>query len=563
MDIHLLQNLTVLYVEDEHILRQEMSQNLAPFLKEIILATNGAEGLSLFKERQQQIDLIISDIMMPQMDGIAMVDAIRELDVDIPVIYATAFNDSEYLLKTIQQSVSSYILKPIDMELLLGAIEKASVHIENRKLKQKLETYNLELEHKVEEKTKELQKQNETLYNMSYRDLLTKLPNRHSLLKDLQSIENSTVIIIDLDAFKNINDLYGEDVGNDVLIQVATFLEEYISHYDAYKLYKIGPDEFVFMAASVDDSDTISMIDDLQYKIRNRKILINEYDLWINISVTIGVSIDQNSPLSTADIALNRAKEKQLLFYLYDARENIHKEYEDDLKYSRIIAKAVEEDLVVPYYQPIVDRVGKTIKYEALMRIVIDGEVYAPFFFLDISKKIKLYQLLEKKMIEKVFKKVLEEKIYVNINVSIEDVTNEEFIHFIEENLNQYNIGKYLTFEFLEDEKIFNYDDISKFRTLVKSYDAELAIDDFGSGYSSFAHVANLNVDYVKIDASLIKNIDKDKNSFIVVSTINDYVHSIGSKCVAEFVHSKEVFEILKEIGVDYFQGYYFSEPKA
>lgn len=563
MDINLLKDLTILYVEDEQILQQEVSQNLEPFVKEILLANNGEMGLKIFKSHQEKIDLIISDVMMPKMDGITMVDAIRTLDADIPVIYATAFNDSKYLLKTIQQSVSSYIIKPIDIELLIEAIEKASVYVQNKKLKQQLIEYNSVLEKRVALKTQELEKQNAILNEMIYKDLLTELPNRQALLKDLQDKEQTIVLVIDLDAFKNINDLYGEDIGNDVLLQVTKLLRTYTQTYPDYKLYKIGPDEFVFIKHAVfNKEECLSKVDSLLTTIRNSRIFIKEHDLWINISVTIGISINQALPLSTADIALRRAKEKKLSFYIFDESENLHKEYEDDLKWSRIIVRAVEEDLVVPYYQPIVDTQENIIKYEALMRIEVEGEVYAPYYFLDISKKIKLYTLLEKKMIEKVFARVSQESIYVNINVSIDDVTNVEFITFIEQKLQEYKIGKYITFEFLEDEKIFNYDDLTTFISLVKSYGCKLAIDDFGSGYSNFAHIVNLNVDYIKLDASLVKNIDKDRNAYIVVSAINNYVHALGLVSVAEFVHSKEVFEILKDIGIDLFQGYYFSEPK-
>jgi len=97
---------------------------------------------------------------------------------------------------------------------------------------------------------------------------------------------------------------------------------------------------------------------------------------------------------------------------------------------------------------------------------------------------------------------------------------------------------------------------------MIKSFGAKIAIDDFGSGYSNFAHLLKLNPEYIKIDGSLIKNIDKDKNSLVIVKTINDFAHALGIQTVAEYVHSKEVFEVLTELGIDEFQGYYFSEPK-
>jgi diguanylate cyclase (GGDEF)-like protein len=562
MDINLLKTLNILYVEDEDNLRHEVVQNIAPFVKEIIVAKDGLEGLSLFQKHQDTIDLIISDIMMPNMDGIVMVENIRKINQEIPVIYTTAFNDSSYLLKTIQLSVSAYILKPIDIELLLEGIEKASVVVENKMLREKLLRANDNLTKSVQDKTQELEKQNHQLQELLYKDTLTNLPNRYSLLEDLKSVTTPNLVLFNLDAFKNINDLYGEDVGNLVLVQVSDMLKKFVSYYNECKLYKIGPDEFALLKDSpFDETSCKQKIRLVLNAIEGKKIYLNDEDLWIHVTATLGMSSDISSPLSTADIALRKAKNKKLSFYIYDKQENLHREYENDLKYSKIITKAIEEDLVVPFYQPIVNDEANIVKYEALMRIVVDGEELSPFHFLDISKKIKQYNTLERMMISKVIREVKEKKIYVNINVSIEDVTNSAFLDFIKKELNTLDDGKYITFEFLEDEDIFDYDDITAFAKLIKSYGAKLAIDDFGSGYSNFVHILNLDLDYIKIDASLIKNIDKDKNSLVVVRTINDYAHALGLKTVAEFVHSKEVFAVLKELGIDFFQGYYFGKP--
>nr|WP_297890535.1 EAL domain-containing protein [Sulfurihydrogenibium sp.] len=119
-----------------------------------------------------------------------------------------------------------------------------------------------------------------------------------------------------------------------------------------------------------------------------------------------------------------------------------------------------------------------------------------------------------------------------------------------------------MTFEILESEGIENYEDVSGFIKEVKSYGSKIAIDDFGSGYSNFAHMLKLDVDYLKIDSSLIKNIHQDKNSQIIVQTIVGFAKKLGIKTIAEFVHNREVFEKVRELGVDYSQGYYIGEPK-
>ena len=150
----------------------------------------------------------------------------------------------------------------------------------------------------------------------------------------------------------------------------------------------------------------------------------------------------------------------------------------------------------------------------------------------------------------------------ISVNLSIEDISNDETIAFIHEQLKKYSVANLIIFEILESENITDYEKIITFIDNVQSLGCRIAIDDFGSGYSNFAYLLRLKPNYIKIDGSSVKNINKDKNSFLITKTINNFAHSLGIKTIAEFVHSQEVFDIVKEMGVDEFQGYYFSAPK-
>ncbi|MFN4307762.1 EAL domain-containing protein, partial [Sulfurihydrogenibium azorense] len=157
--------------------------------------------------------------------------------------------------------------------------------------------------------------------------------------------------------------------------------------------------------------------------------------------------------------------------------------------------------------------------------------------------------------------KLFKLEIRVSINLSVLDILNEEISTEIIKTLKESDLK--ITFEILESEGIENYEDVSGFIKNVKSFGAKVAIDDFGSGYSNFAYILKLlDVDYIKIDASLIKNIHQDINSQIIVENIVNLAKKLGIKTIAEFVHCKEVFEKVKELGIDYSQGYYISEPK-
>ena len=561
MNFELIKTFTILYVEDEKTLREDVIQNIEPFVNKIIVGVDGRDGLELFKQNTKDIDLIISDISMPNMNGIEMNDAIRKLDSDIPIIYTTAFNDNDFMKKTISQSITEYILKPIDIELLLKAIQKASLKIENERLKLSLIEMNQTLEKKVDIKTKELQHKNEELYTKLFTDELTSLKNRKAFFRDIKLLKNPIVSIVDIDSFKTINDLYGEGVGNSVLIAIAHLLEN-IKEENKCTVYRTGSNEFILLKDEEFNKEkclkTSQLIVDL---VKNKPIYSVKFNITIRVTVTIGVSSQKIETFAKADMALKKAKADKVEFLIYNDNYNLENEYKNDIKWTAIMEKSLKSDSVIPYYQPIVDKNGNILKYESLMRIVEGDLIHAPFFFLDIAKKMKLYANLEKSIIIKAFKKAKDRNITLSVNLSIEDILNVEFINFITNELIKNDIASLIIFEILESESIEDYSKVVNFITLVKELGSKIAIDDFGSGYSNFAYLLKLKPDYIKLDGSFIKNIDTDKNSYLIAKTIIDFAHALGMKTIAEFVHSKEVFEVVKSLGVDEFQGYYFSQP--
>jgi len=561
MDFTLLKTLTVLYVEDELSLQEDICQNIEPFVQKVIRANDGEEGVASFMKNQDEIDLIISDILMPKMNGIEMIHTIRAIDAEIPVIYTTAFNDSSYMKETIEQSIISYILKPIDIELLLMGIEKASVKIENERLKAKLQTINEALEGKVAEKTKILQIQNEKLHEQVYTDELTHLFNRKALLRDIAAADNPIVSIVDIDAFKRINDTYGESIGNSILVNVGKLLKE-TGNQRGCKVYRIGSDEFALLKdEELELEKCIQTISMVIHAINKEAIPVEQYDISLRVDVTVGISNEKTNTLETAGMALRIAKNEKLEYQIYCDNCSLYSEYKNDIAWTKIVEKAINTNGVVPYFQPIVDKNKKIVKYESLIRIVDNENVYLPFEFLDIAKKVKFYAQMEKIMITKVFEKVRETGMKVSINLSIEDIFNKNLIIFIEKELQESGVAHLITFELLENESIIEYEQAMSFIEKIKNLGCTIAIDDFGSGYSNFHYLLKLKPDYIKIDGSSIQNIHTDKNAYLITKTINDFAHNLGIKTVAEFVHCEEVFNVLKDLGIDEYQGYYFSQP--
>ena len=243
---------------------------------------------------------------------------------------------------------------------------------------------------------------------------------------------------------------------------------------------------------------------------------------------------------------------------------HVRKEYEHNIKWVAIIKNAIEEDRVVPYFQPIVsNHDGQVKKYESLIRIMDEeNKPISPFYFLEVAKKSRLYPQLTRIMVDKSFSYFQGTDYEFSINLSVEDILNRETLEYIYKRLAESGLGPQLIFEIVESEGIENFAEVTEFIQQVKLFGCRIAIDDFGTGYSNFEYILKMEVDYLKIDASLIKNIHKDNNCRAITETIVEFARKIGIKTIAEFVHSQEVFEVEKAIGIDFSQGYHFGEPK-
>ncbi|WP_051524399.1 EAL domain-containing protein [Sulfurihydrogenibium subterraneum] len=403
-------------------------------------------------------------------------------------------------------------------------------------------------------KDKSLEKQ------LIYLDKLTNLPNRIKLMEDLKNLTDYRILVINIDSFKEINDVYGVDIGDKLLNALGKRLKE-IAEKHNFNVYKLSGDEFLILIDRFYPKTFLeSLVNEILHQVQSKPFEVE--GLSINLDITIGAaegSKDETKALEKADMALKYAKQNKKNFVCYDETLKIQEVYQNNISWVRNLKKAIDEDGFLVYYQPILNnQTNKLGKYESLIRVKIDDMIYSPYYFLDIAKKSKLYTAITKKVFKEAVKYATDYEI--SINLSVLDILNEEISTEIIKTLREKDLK--ITFEILESEGIENYENVSGFIKNVKKFGAKVAIDDFGSGYSNFAYILKLDVDYIKIDASLIKNIHQDKNSQIIVENIVNLAKKLGIKTIAEFVHCKEVFEKVKELGIDYSQGYYISEPK-
>lgn len=393
-----------------------------------------------------------------------------------------------------------------------------------------------------------------------YNDELTGLPNRKRLLETINDKDNAILLILNIDKFQEINDLYGENVGDDILRSTAQLLKNSIPENTI--LFKLHADEYaIYYKSDLDYEQIQSFALYLNETIEHNTYLANDSEIYLN--ATIGIAFGNNFLLNNADIAMKVAKKHKKKFLIYEVSMNAEHEYEQNLKWSQRIKDAIYNDKIEPLFQPIVNtQTQEVVKYEALIRMVDNnGDFIAPTHFLELAKKNKLYPQLTRIMLDKVFKKFKHLPYQVAINISVQDILNEMVHKTIIEKLQEYKLGDRVVFELIESEGIENFDEVSDFINEVKSYGAKIAIDDFGTGYSNFEYLMKLKVDYIKIDASMIKDIDTNKKSQLVTQTIIEFAKKMGIETIAEYIHSQNVYNMVKKIGIDYSQGYYFGEP--
>jgi len=395
-----------------------------------------------------------------------------------------------------------------------------------------------------------------------YTDSVTGLPNRIKLLNDINKNNNPCLIIIDIKNFKSINNLYGLKTGDKLLREFGEKINRYIDNKNT--VYRSGGNQFAILS----DMDNLNdgsdeRITKLLKTIRNNSYHIGNID--INLTLTAGVSRNEHEFLiPRAEQALQEAKEKNKNYILFENTKENTKQHHKNILWAQKLNAALSDNRIIPFFQIIKhNKKDKKDKFEALVRLVDEDEkIIPPSFFLDTAKSTRQYATLTKVMIEKTFQTVSDQDISISINLTVEDIRNEKTIVFFKEKLKEYNVAEKIIVELTESEGIENYSEVSRFIHDIKNLGCRVAIDDFGTGYSNFTHLIHLNVDYLKVDGSIIKNILKDKNAEIVAKTLVDFSRQLGIETVAEYVDSQEIFDKVKELGFDYSQGYFISKPQ-
>ncbi len=385
-----------------------------------------------------------------------------------------------------------------------------------------------------------------------------------------------TLIYIDLDQFKVVNDTCGHMVGDELLKQLTAILRTKIRQEDT--LARLGGDEFGVLLQYCSLAQANQVANKLLQSIQDYRFIWRQRSFAISASIGL-VSISQQSYsfaslLSQADAACYAAKDA--------GRNRIHVYRQDDKELQRRhgemewvskITQAFEEKRLCLYHQAIVALDTDTEKhqhFEILIRMFDENQdLVLPGAFIPSAERYNLMPILDRWVVRTTFHYLslpnvdLEQIDLCSINLSGHTLGDEYFQEFLVEQLANCQIPpEKICFEITETAAIGNLNQAMHLISEMKKVGCRFALDDFGSGLSSFAYLKNLNVDYLKIDGYFVKDIAEDPVDYAMVKSINEVGHIMGLKTIAEFVDSELVLEKLKAIGVDYVQGFGIGKPK-
>jgi diguanylate cyclase (GGDEF)-like protein len=406
----------------------------------------------------------------------------------------------------------------------------------------------------------------------SITDPLTGVYNRNfmrDLLKRI-NIDSYQIMMCDIDYFKQVNDNYGHKTGDEILIETAKILNTHIRPDDI--LIRYGGEEFLIFIKKTTSNEKLAYNIAQRMRQKVEETTFHTDNKVIKITLSIGITC-QPEHFKSIPEAIKYADE---MLYIAKRRGRNQIICESDIDLAKLsitseksineVKEALEEQRLICVFQPIFDtQTQEILKYEALVRIKErDGAIVSPDRFLKKIMYTNIYNDMTKRVLENVFQHIRSKQVIITTNLNFSDILDNTIFQLILNELtNNKELAPWLIIELLEYEILAETTAIVKERLeKIRSFGVKIAIDDFGSGYSNYTMFQILPIDILKIDGELIRDLDKSKTSYIITESIVILAKELGIKTVAEFVHSKEVFKVVQQLGIDEAQGFYLAKPQ-
>jgi PAS domain S-box-containing protein len=648
--INYSQSLTLLYVEDNPEAREMTLILLEDFFDNIVIAVDGEDGIEKFCKND--IDIIITDINMPNMNGLNMVEKIRAINNEVSILVLSAHNEDDFFMRSIKLGIDGYLLKPIDFDQFTSAlskiVEKTRYRQESKSNLYFLQEYKRatnassivsktdvkgmityvndafcniskysraelvgknhnivrhpdnpktifqDIWHTIKDKkeiwrgiVRNRAKDGKSYYvdslimpildlkgnileYISLRNDITSIMNPAKQLDDaLKNALNPILIYIKLDKYEMLEEFYDHDTIIEIETKVDIYLQEKFSQmYQFDTVYQLGNGEYALVIDKVKYMNSedlfLQKLKEFQELIKDDKISLEniEYD----IEILIAVVYKQEKILESARLGIKKLIKRQQDFIVANDLAIIEQNRaKENMRTISMIEAAIEQSKIVSYFQPIIDNhTQKIVKYESLVRLINEeNKVLTPFFFLDTAKKSNQYAKITNIVLEHSFIMLKNCSYDISINLSALDIEQKSTRNKVMELLDTYReMGSRVVFELLEDEGIKDLTIVKNFINDVKRYGVKIAIDDFGAGYSNYERLLEYQPDILKIDGCLIRDIETNSYSRSVVKSIVTFAKEQKLQTIAEFIENENIYTIVKDLGVDFSQGYHFGKPE-
>ncbi|MHC5760314.1 two-component system response regulator [Nostoc sp.] len=540
-------------------------------------------------------DLILLDIMMPEVDGYEICQTLKawELTADIPVIFISALDDVFDKVKAFKVGGVDYITKPFEFQEVLVRVQN---QLALRSARLEILKLNIELEHRVKQRTEELekalqklqqeinsrQKLQSQLLDIALHDSLTGLPNRVLFIRRLENALNRAkqessyqfaVLFLDCDRFKVVNDSLGHPVGDELLIAIARRLQACLIPIDT--LARLGGDEFGILLENITDINIAIQVAERILQQLSLAFKLSRYEVFMNASIGISWgNKDYERPeylLRDADTAMYRAKAQgRAKYHVFNPA--MHQEAIQLLELENDLRRAVERQEFLVYYQPIVSlTTGRISGFEALVRWQhpIRGLV-SPTEFIPVAEETGLINVINTWVLQSACHQlsiwqhhpVTPEPLTISVNLSARLFLQPNLVEQIDRIIYENKINPaYLELEITESVIMENTNAIKIILQQLKQRKIKLIMDDFGTGYSSLSYLHSFPLNALKIDKSFVKRMQENKENMGLVPAMIGIANSMGMSAIAEGVETQEQLAQLRSLNCNFAQGYLFSQP--
>lgn len=535
----------VLIVEDEFVNQQILGQIIAKDF-EPIYANNGQEALDILHEAPQEISLVLLDLNMPVMDGFTLMSIMNEEEIlkRIPIIALT--NDRSSEIRSLQLGAQDFITKPYDMpEIVLARIKRSILLAEETDLILRTEN-----------------------------DLLTGLTTKRYFFEYINLFDqhnpnaNMDAIAINIKKFRTINALLGHRFGDKLLVSIANSLKKLMNTYEGI-VSRVDSDTFFVYISSIDNYEEVitNALEEASLKVQKEGRVA--FKIGINRVVNRDLSVEKRFDDALRAMRLNKDNLKTTLV-VYD-----QKMHENELFNEKLILgfeKSLENKEFKIYLQPKMNIAGdkpRLSSAEVLVRWIHPGYgIISPTVFVPLFESNGLITRLDKYIWEEAASQIKEWKekygitLPLSINVSRVDLFSATLMDDLMEIMHKYDLKfDELFLEVTESACVEDAKEVTKRVTALKNKGFVIEMDDFGTGYSSLHMVSSLPLDALKIDRSFVLNLLNNEKSKVMVQVILELAKLLSAKCIAEGVENEEQLKLLKEMGVEIIQGFYFSKP--